>query len=248
MSTFFAAHFSQQYISVDTCVCQQLVVRPEPLPGHFTFQPHSSSQAVTFYTLHILALYSTLRRNLDFNIVSNIPWASNPGLGSCSPLLSKIWYKRPINRTTLGANLKGWRSQQAQEDQWRPLKLPDCSRMSQKQYYVVDLGIWIIWPYIYKVKDIHSHHFSEVEKWFRTILGEINFLPTLSCPISTPWLLSQQEFRSFAQQMCTEPFLHFSTPRYERVGRLSLHLRRKKSPKELICPKSGSGMSWNSWE
>ena len=39
----------QQHISLDTCVCQQLVVRPQPLPGHFTFL-HSSSPAVTFYT------------------------------------------------------------------------------------------------------------------------------------------------------------------------------------------------------
>ena len=69
---FFVAYFSRgQYISVDTCVCQQLVVgrvRPEPLPGHFTFQLHSSSPPVTFYTLHILTLYSTLRSHSGLNI------------------------------------------------------------------------------------------------------------------------------------------------------------------------------------
>ena len=71
MNTFLVAYFSRQYISLDTCVRQQLVVgrvRPQPLPGHFTFQLHSSSPPVTFYTLHILTLYSTLRSHLGFNI------------------------------------------------------------------------------------------------------------------------------------------------------------------------------------
>ena len=56
-------HLSQQqHISLDTCVCQQLVVgcvRPEQLPGHFKFR-HSSSLQVTFYTLHIPKVYSNL--------------------------------------------------------------------------------------------------------------------------------------------------------------------------------------------
>ena len=93
----------------------------------------------------------------------------------------------------------------------RFMKLLVWSRMSQKEAKCCRPSYW-------NNLHIHSQRYSQ-PLLFETVLWEINFLAALSCSISSPRLLSQQGLRSFAQQMCTEPFLDFSLRRYERVGR-----------------------------
>ena len=118
MSTFFVAYFSEQYISVDTCVCQQLVVRPQPLPGHFTFQRHSSSSSTShvlnithsrtlFHIKEKFVFRYCLKYLLSFQSILLQPF-SKPDIN--------IDFKKAINRPKVYANLKDWRSQWVPEE------------------------------------------------------------------------------------------------------------------------------------